>query len=373
MAVVCPIRAALVCTPRLWHGGEGQLALIAQGLRTRGHQVTVLARRGGELARRLALEGFAVETFLGRGVNPLGWWKLRRTLVRLKPDLLFLNDPHALTAVSLAGYGLRDTVRLVARRVNFPIRNVARYQRGCDRVICVSQAVRQVCLNAGLPPSQLRLVHDGVDPARVRSGDRARGRRSLGLSEQQPLVLCVATLTDPKGHRYLLEALPAVVSRFPQLRVALAGDGDLTAVLQAQAKQLGLSGCVQFLGYRNDVPDLIQAADLMVIPSHMEGLCTSLIDALFGAKPIVATLAGGIPELVGPRDGEPEVARLVSPCDPQALAVALCEALANPDAMRLLAERGRLRAERLFTADRMVDQLLDVYAEVLAERQVFPS
>ena len=145
------------------------------------------------------------------------------------------------------------------------------YRWFCDRVACVSQAVRQVCLAGGLPETMLRVVHDGVDPARAAAGDRRRGRQSLGLTDGQLLLLCAARLTDHKGHRYLLEALPAVIRQFPDVVLALAGDGELDETLRRQAEQLGVLPHVRFLGFRHDVPDLIHAADLFVLPSHWKG------------------------------------------------------------------------------------------------------
>ncbi len=159
----------------------------------------------------------------------------------------------------------------------------------------------------------LRVVHDGVDPARVRAGDRGRGRRSLALTDDQALLLTVAKLTDHKGHRFLLDALPAVIQKVPNVVVALAGDGELRETLQQQAEQLGVASHVRFLGYRDDVPDLIQAADLFVLPSHMEGLCSTLIDVMLAGCPIVTTTAGGIPDLVGGESATEPVAWTVPP------------------------------------------------------------
>jgi glycosyltransferase involved in cell wall biosynthesis len=190
----------------------------------------------------------------------------------------------------------------------------------------------------------------------------------LGLADDDLLLLTVANLTDHKGHRFLLDALPAVIKRFPRLTVALAGDGELRETLEQHAERLGLRSHVRFLGYRNDVPDLIHAADLFVLPSHLEGLCTTLIDVMLAGRAMVTTTAGGIPDLVGRNDvdGEP-VAWLAPPRDPAALAETIVRALSSADQSVVMRERARLRAERLFVADRMVEATLAVYRELLAE------
>lgn len=357
---------ALVSTQRHWHGGEEQARLLIAGLRRRGCRCAVLARHGGAFAKRMASEGFDVFSFLGNGRNPAAIWQIRCALRRLRPDVLHYNDPHAITAAGIAAIGLRVPVRVAARRVDFPLRSPCPYRLFCDGVVCVSSAVQKVCRDGGLPENMLRVVHDGVDPARVAAGDRRRGRQSLGLADDQILLLTVAKLTDHKGHRFLLEALPEVIRRFPNAMIALAGDGELRESLEHLAEQLGVQSHVRFLGFRNDVYDLIQAADLFVLPSHLEGLCSTLIDVMLAPRTIVTTTAGGIPDLVAAEEpgGEP-VAWTVPPRDPKALAEAILRALASPQDCLKMQQLAHRRAEERFTAESMVEATLAVYREML--------
>ncbi len=376
---------ALVSTQRRWHGGEEQARLLAVGLRQRECRCVVLARHGSPFAERMADEGFEVVTFSG-GRGPAALWRIRRALRHIRPDVLHYNDSHAIGGAGLASLGLQIPARIAARRVDFTIRSPKQYRWFCDCVVCVSGAVADVCREGGIPEEMLRVVHDGVDPARVRSGDRARGRQALGLNDDQTLLLTVATLTDHKGHRFLLEALPEVVRKAPNTVLALAGDGELQAALQQQAERLAIDSHVRFLGFRDDVPDLIHAADLFVLPSHKEGLCSTLIDVMLAECPIVATTAGGIPDLIGSRTGcqpvqsnteqtgcqpvphEP-VAWLVPPRDPQALTQAILHALDSPDQCAAMRRRALHRAEQQFTADQMVESTLAVYRELIAKPQ----
>ena len=174
-----------------------------------------------------------------------------------------------------------------------------------------------------------------------------------------PLLLTVAKLTEHKGHAFLLDALPAVLARFPQAVLALAGDGPLLAALRAQVQRLRLADRVRFLGFRADVPDLLAAADLLVVPSLLEGLCSSIIDAMFLGCPVVATRAGGIPDLLASPDArQPDAGWLVPPRDASALAGAVIEALQSPAARQQCVQHALVRAQREFTADSMVDQTL---------------
>ena len=163
---------ALVSTQRLWHGGEEQARLLAVGLRGRGCRCVVLARRGGKFAERMAAEGIEVEEFSGGGRSLTALRQIRRTLRRIRPDVLHYNDSHAISAAGVTSLGLRIPVRVAARRVDFPIRSPRQYRWFCDGVICVSHAVAEVCRQGGIPDRLLHVVHDGVDPARARSGDR---------------------------------------------------------------------------------------------------------------------------------------------------------------------------------------------------------
>lgn len=361
-----PLTTIHVSTERGWHGGEEQARLLVQGLAARGHRCVIFARAGGAFAERLECEGFQVLRVAGNGRGPKALWQARRWLRVLQPDVLHCHDSHALGGAGLAAWRLPIPARVVARRVDFPIRSAWRYRRLADRVITVSDAVADVCRASGLDSSALRVVHDGVDPCRGRSGDRRRGRESLALSDDQPLLLCVATLTDHKGHTSLLQAMPKVLAQIPEARLVLAGDGELREPLEAQARCLKITDAVKFLGYRHDVPDLLQAADLFVMPSHLEGLCSTLIDAMFARVPIVATTAGGIPEVLGCNPaGDLPVAMLVPPRDSTALANAMINALTNLPTLREMADRAELRAEKQFTAQRMVEDTLAVYREVL--------
>lgn len=358
------LRIAILSTAKGWHGGEAQMAELARGLRSRGHECLIVARRRESLSERMLEEEFQIVNFRGKGRNPSALWRIRKSLKRWQPDVVHYNDSHAVTVGGLATVGLGIRARLGSRRVVFPVRSAANYMRFCDQVVCVSNSVADVCRAGGIPDRMLAVVHDGVAAKHAQSGVREQGRRSLELKDDQIMLLTVASLTDPKGHQYLLAAMPRIISRYPNVVLMLAGDGELQRELCEQSRRLGLERHVRFLGYRRDAPDLIAACDAFVLPSTLEGLCTSLIDAMHAARPIVATTAGGIPDLLGTGDDEP-VAWTVPPKDPHALAMAIQEAISSPDEADIRRRRACLRAGSKFTADCMVDNTLDVIHRVL--------
>ena len=170
----------------------------------------------------------------------------------------------------------------------------------------------------------------------------------------------VAALTDHKDLGTLLTAAAAVVARRPDVRFVIVGDGEERAALEAQAAVLQLGDRAIFAGFRQDLDRLLPAFDVFCLSSKMEGLGTSLLDAMCFGRPVVATAAGGIPEAV--EDGV--TGRVVPVQDPAALAAALFDVLAD-DALRArFGAAGRARFAERFSAERMVDATLAVYAEI---------
>jgi len=219
----------------------------------------------------------------------------------------------------------------------------------------------QVLMAAGVPADRIRVVHSGVEPPTVPSDARRQLRSELEIDDGTPLLAMVASLTDHKGHRYLLEAMPAVKAEFPGTVLLLVGDGELRDDLEGRAEALGLAGgAVRFLGHRSDVPRILGALNLFVMSSHLEGLCTSIIDAMLAGVPVVATRAGGIPELI--EDGVTGL--LADVRSPESLADRIVKALADPGLRRRLAANAEEVARQRFTGDAMVERTLAAYREL---------
>jgi glycosyltransferase involved in cell wall biosynthesis len=170
----------------------------------------------------------------------------------------------------------------------------------------------------------------------------------------------VAALTGHKDHATLLEAMALLHARLPGVRLVIAGDGELRGALEQKARALGLEGRVVFAGFRPDLDRLLPAFTVFCLSSHLEGLGTSLLDAMAFGLPVVATAAGGIPEAV--EDGVS--GRLVAPRDPRALADALAEALGDERRRAAWGAAGRRLYLERFTAQRMVEETLRVVGEL---------
>jgi glycosyltransferase involved in cell wall biosynthesis len=351
-----------VDTAATWRGGQNQVLLTAQGMAARGVPTEVACRAGGELETRARAAGVAVRAVSFRGdLWPPGILALARRLRHEPRSVLLLHDPHAVSA-GLVATRLGARVPLVAvRRVDFPLHgplSQAKYAL-CDRVIVVSRAIGSVMEAAGIGREHLRLVYEGVPDRTPSPGGRA-ALAELGVPEGAPVVGNVAALTGHKDHATLLEAMALLRAEQPEARLVILGEGELRGALEVRAQALGLGDRVVFAGFRRDLDRLLPAFSVFCLSSHLEGLGTSLLDAMAYGLPVVATAAGGIPEAVD--DGV--TGRLVAPRDPEALARALAEVLCDERRRAEWGAAGRRHYLERFTAERMVEEMLGVIREV---------
>jgi len=358
-------------TERTWRGGEAQLLHLAEGLARRGHFCIVAGQPGSPLLARAAQKGLKTEPVAMSSEWSLSAVRLlSRILKRERIQVIHMHTSHACTLGGWAARLAGVPVRIISRRVDFSVRSNPfrrlKYQWGVDRIVAISEGVRAVLIGDGLDPARIEVIRSGIDP---RPFDPAypsvEARREFGIAEKSPVVGCVAHFADHKGHRYLVEAAARVAAAVPDIRFLLVGDGELRPQIELQIKELKLERQIILTGFRNDIPRLLAAMDIVVLSSHLEGLGTSLLDAMAMARPVVATRVGGIPEMV--EDGL--TGRLVPPRDPAALADALIELIRRPDEQKRMGEAGRARMLEKFSAEAMVSATEALYLKILSEKQ----
>jgi L-malate glycosyltransferase len=353
-------------TARTWRGGQNQVLITAMGLRALGHRTMIVAHSEGVLKERAA-EGLDLIELAPRGEMDLGAaWRMSRVLKQLKPDIVHAHDPHAvaMSALALSMSTMPSKPPLVAsRRVDFHIRGntLSRWKyRQVDCFICASDAIRKMLVADGIPQERTVTVHEGIDVGRVGAAPPAMLHQEFWLPHEAPIVGNVAALVPHKGQRYLIDAAALVVRQVPDARFVIAGDGELRLQLEKQVKDHRLEKHVFLAGFRPDVLSLHKAFDIFVMSSVTEGLGTSLLDAMACGKPIVATTAGGIPEVV-----EHGVSGfLVPPRDPERLAQALVTLLKDAEKRQALGSAALARVRERFSAERMVQETLRVYQRV---------
>jgi glycosyltransferase involved in cell wall biosynthesis len=372
-----------VDTARTWRGGQNQVLLTVNGLRSIGQRATLVAHPDGELRRRAA-EGLDLIPIAPRTEMDLSAaWKFSRILRRLRPDVIHAHDPHgvALAALALsigAGAANRSTgsrqgasmpALVAARRVDFHLKanSFSRWKyRQVDCFIAASDAIRQMLVADGVPADRTVTVHEGIDVEHVVAAPAVNVHEAFWLPHGSPVVGNVAALVPHKGQRYLIDAAHLVVQQVPDARFIILGEGELREHLEKQVREHHLEKHVLLPGFRTDVLGCLKGFDLFAMSSITEGLGTSLLDAMACARPIVATRAGGIPEIV--EDGVNGL--LVPARDHQALAEAIVRALKNPELRQRMGDAGFARVNERFTVERMVSETAGVYARVAGRPHV---
>ena len=353
-------------TARTWRGGQNQVLTTLMGLRAMGHRTLLVAHSEGELRQRAA-EGLDLVALAPKTEMDLtAAWRLSRLIKQLKPDIVHAHDPHGVAMAALAlsmSTQLAKPPLVAARRVDFHLRgsSLSRWKyRQVDCFICASEAIRQLMIGDGIPPGRAVTVHEGIDIERVERTEPAQLHGEFWLPHHAPLIGNVAALVAHKGQRHLIEAARVVLPQAPDARFIIAGEGELRPALERQIKDYHLEKHVLLAGFRPDVLSLHKAFDIFAMSSITEGLGTSLLDAMAAGKPIVATRAGGIPEVVV--DGETGL--LVPPRDHEAMADAIVQLLKDETLRHQMGDAGRARARALFSAERMVQNTLQVYQRV---------
>ncbi len=350
-------------TARTWRGGQNQVLLTVLGLRSAGHRAILVAHPDGDLARRAA-EGHDLVRLAPRYEVDLSTaWRLSRVIKQYGPDIVHAHDPHAVAVASLAlslGAPVPRPPLVAARRVDFHMRgnSFSRWKyRQVDCFIAASDAIRQMLVADGIPPSSVVTIHEGIDVERVISTAPAAIHQELWLPTNAPIVGNVGALVPHKGQRYLVEAASLVLREVPDARFVVLGEGELRAALERQVAEAHLEKHVFLPGFRADVLAMHRAFDLFAMPSVTEGLGTSVLDAMAASKAVVATRAGGIPEVVVDKD----TGFVVEPRDSRAMAAPIVRLLLDAGLRKRMGDAGLARVRAGFSAERMVAATLATY------------
>ncbi len=345
-------RILFVDTERVWRGGQEQLLSLVTGLRRRGHEVCLAAPAEAPLSARAKKAGIPCRNFRQRSeFSPLALLNLYRLLREGRVDIVYFNTPRAILAGGLSARLTGTPARVCSRRVNFPLNNYLsrfKYNWLLERIVTVSESIRQTLIEDGVRPGLVRVVYEGVDLDwidRVKSPGLPVPRRGL-------VVGMVAHLSAEKGHRTLLEAAGRIADRFPATQYVLVGDGVLREELLEYTRRLGLGEQVHFTGFRSDSDALMKEFDIFCLPSLSEGLSSAILSAMANRLPVIATQVGGIPELV--QDGETGI--LTPPGQSLPLSEALARMLESESMRTSFGHAGRRRIEREFTLSLKLDR-----------------
>ena len=362
-------------TATTWRGGQNQVLLTVLGLNAVGHRTLLVAHPDGELRRRAAEGLDFVPLAPSHELDLKAGWRMSRLFKRVRPDVVHAHDPHAVSmaALGLSMSTLEPLPPLVAsRRVDFHLKanSFSKWKyRQVDAFVAASAAIAGILEADGIPSARIRTVHEGIDVDRIAHIEPLSVHAELWLPTQAPIVGNIGALVPHKGQKHLVDAAALVVRDVPDARFVIFGEGELRAALEHQVKHLHLEKHVLLPGFRVDVVALLKTFDVFVMSSETEGLGTSILDAMACGKPVVATAAGGIPEIV--EDGVTGL--LVPPRDAAALAGAITTLLEDGGLRDRIGRAGLERVRERFTVERMVRETAAVYADLVAARAGKPA
>ncbi len=361
------MKILLLNSERGWRGGEAQTLLLAEGLQAKGDSVIIGCPENSPLAQRAMTANIETISLSMKGSFALSSvWRLRQWIAAQKPDIIHAQTAHAHSAAALALYG-KTTPLIVARRVNFPLSRsgFTRWKYGrAHAITAISRAVCSTLEQAGIAAHKIHLVPDGVVLPSTASMALTENTLALPLPAGHKLVLCIANMSAEKDHETLLKAWKIVEEAAAQAQLILVGEGERRALLEDVVFSLGLKNC-HFIGFRTDIPALLQRAYVVVLSSREEGLGSILLEAQARGIPIVATNAGGIPEAVAHN----QTGYLVPVGDSSAFAASLLQLLNDTDAHNRFATEAKQHIERTFSAAKIIDQHQILYRQLLTHRQ----
>ncbi len=331
-----------------------ELGPMGEQLRAQGYPVVSLDRQPGidrGAARRMAeaLREHRVDLVHAHQYSPFFYAAMARGWLGRRPPILFTEH----------GRHYPDE-----RKLKHVLVNAVLLKRG-DRVTAVGEHVKTLLArNEGIPARRIEVVLNGIDAGAFTpaAGAREATRRALGLAPGQPAFLQVARFHSVKDHETSVRAFARAAAALPGAVLLLAGAGSEQARIEGWVKELGLGDAVRFLGVREDVPNLLAAADVFVLSSLSEGISVTLLEAMAASLTIVATAVGGNPEVVV--HGE---TGLLSPRrDAQAMGLNLAALATDPRRRAEMGNAGRRRVETVFTQERMHRRYAALYGEMMA-------
>lgn len=295
--------------------------------------------------------------------------KLANIFRQWRIDLVHVNDYWWAPLAYLAGKKCGIPVVVHIRQQIEPVRVKQYWLDRPDRLLPVSQDIEGVLHAMAVEPARVQVAYSGIDVNHFcNTEDRDAFRRRFGLKEEQPIIGTVANLAPRKGYEYLIETLVAVKEVYPACCCFIVGEGPES--YKEQLVQLvnknKLEPNVVFAGFQENVFEFLNAFDVFVLPSLMEGFGIALLEAMAMSKPIVACKVGGVPEVI--EDGVTGI--LVPPKDSQSLAMALLKVLRDDQTKTKLGAAAREIVETKFTREAAMKRIQNLYHKVINERQV---
>lgn len=349
------------------YGGARQVVYLIEGLKAQGVENVLLTPNKSAIAEEVQdLGNKVVQTAYFGDTDIRLAFKVKKLVSQLGIDLVHVHSRRGADVWGGLGAKWAGAPSILSRRVDNPEgAKSIRYKYGLyTQIISISDGIKEVLVKNGLPSERITAVRSAFVASDSQNPiARADFLQRFGLPENALIVGTVAQLIPRKGHKLLLACLAELTRKHSNMHVLFFGEGPERESLKLQIEELGLSDQVQLVGFHKDLNNLIGNLDILVHPAYMEGLGVSLIQASAASVPIIASNAGGMPEIV--RNNENGI--LVPPGDEPALKEALDRLIRDPELRARLGSRGREIAEEEFSVDVMVRGNLAVYRTALGK------
>lgn len=359
------IKVLHVDCSREWRGGQQQASYLVNAMTAQGYYTAMACPGQSPLANFCISNKINHIPFHIKSEFDLGAaFKLAQLCRQHDFHILHAHDAHALAAATLAKLFDRDLIVIAARRVDFhvkkPIIGAYKYaNRRVNHIITVSEKIRSILISDGVPPEKITTVHSGIDIHKFDHIQNTTIRQEFKIPADHFLVGSVAAIAGHKDYPTLLRAAKIVTAQDESISFIAVGNGPDERAIKSLAKEIKLPRFM-FAGFRPDVGAFLKSFDAFVLSSKTEGLGTSLLDAQAVGLPIVATTAGGIPEIV--HDG---VTGLLAPIqNPEALAAKILQ-LKNDKALQSKFSKNALKQVRNFDVSETVRKTINIYRACL--------
>ena len=347
-----------------WSGGQHQVYLLAKGLKARGHAITVVTSHNSELARRFDPgDGIDIQCFrMNKEADILSMLHMAGFLKKRKFDIINVHRPTAHTITMVANILAGHAGFVVTRRVPYGIPSRAsaaiKYEWFVDRVIAISNDVRQSLVRTGVHEDHIAVIPDAIDcvefnPQAILPAPEFAGRG--------PVIGTVGNANKQKGHQYFLEAIPGILKHYPGALFVDVGVHEGDTALVGLARDLGIRDAIVFAGIQRDVRPYLKAMDVFVFPSVVEGLGTALLEAMAMQRPAVVSRTGGMVDII--LHGKNGV--FVEPASPQEIADAVCGLLRDRDHALELGRQARITIEQSFSVPVVAQRTEELFRSLL--------
>lgn len=365
------IRVLHIDTERGWRGGQQQAAYLFEGMRDRGYHTAFVCKQASKFERYCIEKNLPYMSLGMRSeLDVRSAYRIARICKRHQFNILHLHSAHAL-ALGLLARALLSGVKLVAvRRVDFHSKknlfSATKYRhKYLDKIVCISDAIKDVLIEEGVPADKLLTIHSGVDFGRYRNISLPSDfRQQEGLPKDHIIVGTIAAIAGHKDYPNLLKAARIVLDRHDATTFCAIGDGKDREKIKNLAIDLNLGDRFLFKGHREDIGEFLKSFDIFVLASKLEGMGTSILDAQSVGLPVVASRTGGIPEII--TDGFNGI--LVPPQDELALANAILNLIENKELRRRIGESA-LENRKEFDISVTVERNIALYQQLLSDEQ----